>query len=393
MSASRESAVRALQGLLRSPSRAVVPPVAAEPEALAAAFDLASRFGLGAFVAGRLLSRPLPAELRARVTEELWAGKVVTAAARRRVAELFTAFARAGVAAISLKGPAFSKLAYEVPPPRVLGDVDIYVPPGQLKRALRVLSAAGFGSEVDLDAVRALGGVELLHENSVVAVDLHTRLAKQYYVPHARAPSRDDLVAVEIEGAMVPTLGPRWAIAFAAVQLHQDLFALRRVVDLAAILASSPTGAVMPALAIARSFGCGGVLKLGARLAVELGAPLPAVLARPPATAFQRALARRLSLATLSDRPVWLAFESWSYDVQLAARWLLLDDPLDAFTMASRRLLAPPPALLALDGGQRARLARVARGLLNRFRAAKTEGGVGLGFSEVWRAFHAERAE
>src|SRR6185369_15063226 len=104
-----------------------------------------------------------------------------------------------------------------------------------------------------------------------------------------------DIVLVEIDGVPILTLGPSWAIAFAAVQLYQDLFILRRVVDLAAILARSPPSAAVAALPIARAFGCAGVLKLGARLAAELGAPVSPLLAGSPLTALQRWLDPRLS--------------------------------------------------------------------------------------------------
>ena len=84
-----------------------------------------------------------------------WPPTRVAATARsmtadRAAAEIMTAFARAGIRSILLRGPSIARHLYEGDIPREYGDADLLVPPGLQTRAEEILHSRGFADETGL---------------------------------------------------------------------------------------------------------------------------------------------------------------------------------------------------------------------------------------------------
>lgn len=350
-----------LWSLLQQPWAAVAPPVSARGEDLGRALEIGVRLGVGPLVAKRVLaSCGTDSSLFARAFEIRGASVVRHRAALARLAEVAAALRSAGVFAIAIKGPVFAATVYDDPTTRTSGDLDVYVPPLRLAAALRALEAVGYAArDSDRRFVHALGTINLAASTKLWPLDLHVSLAKPYLITRPPAPRERDTVELDLGGARIAMLDPAWTLALAAVHLHQDLFSLRRIVDLAACLAKLPRAAIGRAFDLARRFRVAGMLKLGAAVARRLGAPRHAALEGAPPSLLQRAFSKRLALADVSLPPPRLRLEGRSTFSQMAARWLLLDGVADVATSAARRVF-PPRVYVDMQGGSLRRVLRIA---------------------------------
>ncbi len=284
------------------------------------------------------------------------------ARARAELAEVAAALEAAGVEAVAIKGPAL-EAATQLAGPRAASDLDVWLPRrGDLGRATQALGRLGLtvgqtlaeGEGRDLDG-RLEGAV--LRGAGRLEVDLHVELVDPLVRPRGPRPRPDERRASAPGGAR--TLDPAWTLVLAAAHLHKDLLALRRLVDLAALLARTSRADLARGLGLARRLGLSGVLQAGAALAVDwLEAPDPG-WGRRPATWAQAACLRRLAWPA---RTVVAGLEPTTDRARARAhlaRWLLLDDAPRVLCDRLLRLLWPHPAYAARRGGRGSRLAGV----------------------------------
>ncbi|MBX3469392.1 MAG: nucleotidyltransferase family protein [Planctomycetes bacterium] len=226
------------------------------------ALEAAARAGVLPLVARRLLARgDLDPATRTRAFQSHAAARVRHRAARARLAAALAALEAAGVVARAFKGPVFAELAYEDPSSRVSSDLDLFVAPDDLPAALRALAPLGYGpvEPVTPGALALAGGVELVVPGSLAdpQLDLHVRLVKPLLGRRSPAPA-----GAPERVAGLATFDRPWTIALAALQLVQDHLALRRVVDLAAILGRSTPDDAARAAEVARRLGCARALQV-----------------------------------------------------------------------------------------------------------------------------------
>ena len=100
---------------------------------------------------------------------------------RRLAAGLLTAVGDHGIDAILLRGLVLAETVYPEPFRRHTHDIDLYVPPAELDRAIEAARAAGFAERVD-DPDRLPGGVRLVHPSGL-PVELHTSLFLDPFYP------------------------------------------------------------------------------------------------------------------------------------------------------------------------------------------------------------------
>ncbi|MCO5167154.1 MAG: nucleotidyltransferase family protein [Planctomycetes bacterium] len=343
-----------LEALLLRPWSAS--PIALPPGDPREALEAAARAGVLPLVARRLLARgDLDPATRTRAFQAHAAARVRHRAAWGRLEAVLAALEVAGVGARAFKGPVFAEQAYEDPASRVSSDLDLHVAPGDLREALRALEPLGYRpvAPVTPGDLALSGGVELVVPGSLAApqVDLHVRLVKPLLGRRSPAPDGGE----RLRG--VATFDRPWTIALAAVQLVQDRLALRRVVDLAAILGRSTADDVARSAEVARRLGCARALRLGQALAARLGVP-----GSPPRLdPLLRALARRpLEAYADAGRAPGTTREALR---ALVGSWLLLDRPHEAALLAGR-LAVPPGDYARARGGHLARWRSIARRLL-----------------------------
>lgn len=333
------------------------------------------------------LREPLPAALRARAGAELEAtarraglwpllaarlldsgagdealvaaralGVAHAARARAELAEVAGALAAAGVEAVAIKGPAL-EAATGLAGPRAASDLDLWLPRADdLPRAVAALAPLGLAPArppalLDVDG-RPAGAV--LVAPARLEVDLHLALVDPLVRCSGPAPGPAERRAPAPGGAR--TLDPAWTLVLAAAHLHKDLLALRRLVDLAALLARTGPVERGRALDLARGLGLAGVLRAGAALAVDwLGAPDPGwgrASTWPQAACLAR-LARPDATVDAGREPATDEERARAH----LLRWLLLDDAARVLPDRLLRLLWPHPAYARERGGRLARLA------------------------------------
>ncbi len=124
---------------------------------------------------------------------------------RRLARSLIASLADRGVDAILLRGIVLAETVYPEPFRRHTHDIDLFVPPAELERAVDAARAAGFTERAD-DPDRLPGGVRLVHPSGL-PVEIHSSLfLDPYYAAelpgmHGRAERRALL------GERVRTLG------------------------------------------------------------------------------------------------------------------------------------------------------------------------------------------
>jgi hypothetical protein len=210
---------------------------------------------------------------------------------RHLVDELMRVLARFeadGIAALAFKGPTLAAMAYGDIALRAFADLDILVHRADLKRAVELLVADGYGladgtaRQVDPSILTAFdSGFEAGRGED--RVDLHWRIRRRrfhFFPDDERIWARS--IALELEGRRVRTFAPADLALYVCVHASKHGWAsLQRVADIARIVARCEID-LDELVSEARRIGCGRMVLLGLMLANELlGAPVaPAILER-----------------------------------------------------------------------------------------------------------------
>jgi hypothetical protein len=150
------------------------------PPSWHALLDRAEAHGLEALLAAHIraagIQIPQPAgdRLKARLMQHAYAAAVRT----RIVAEILSAFDRAGIPLLVLKGAALAQLVYATPLLRPMRDVDILVPEGEARRAWDVLLRSGFsasGQPVG-PSHHHLQAMSRTVDGATITIEVHTEL-------------------------------------------------------------------------------------------------------------------------------------------------------------------------------------------------------------------------
>lgn len=229
---------------------------------------------------------PMPETVRNRLKSrrKTSAGRVLRFGAE--LARLATALREGGVDALALKGPAFAALLHGTWLHRLSQDIDLMVPKEAEARAIAVLQRCGYRAADGSDRfVREYNAINLVHPQTGIHVELHTRLVElDALLPEAAMRPFETSVEVMLAGAAVRTLAPERAVLYAANHGARHLW--RRLFWLHDMgVAAAGNRVDWPAVShLARRTGNERHLALGVRLARDLlGAPVPDVVDIAPA--------------------------------------------------------------------------------------------------------------
>ena len=161
------------------------------------------------------------------------------------VGTVATSLARGGIDAVFLKGGAnLAEALYPDPATRLLGDLDILVPPDQAATASALLAATGF-AEIDAPPRLVAGRLHHLpmqrHVDTGVGVEIHHQLLPERLGTLLDSgAARRSAIKVDLNGQCVAILAPAWRILHNVVhdQITDQAFArrtceLRQSLDLA----------------------------------------------------------------------------------------------------------------------------------------------------------------
>jgi hypothetical protein len=152
---------------------------------------------------------------------------------RAQAIEAIAAFNAAGLRPMLLKGAIalFDEL-YDDVASRMIGDLDLLIPPADAPRAVEILTQLGYRIETAYDPVQhALG--EFARDNDPGAIDLHVELLDQHYLlPAARVWAR--AIAVTQDGIefFLPAPGDMVLHNLLHTQIHHGANFYRGVVEL-----------------------------------------------------------------------------------------------------------------------------------------------------------------
>jgi len=314
-------------------------------------FALARRHRVIPFLHRHLKDAPLPpraaAELRALHREGVHRGLRMAAELRR----LMDALAAAGIDALAYKGPALAMQAYGELGMRSFVDLDLLVRPGDVPRAMEVLSEEGYAPGLALSPAqerwfrRMDGDYPLVHRGTRLLLELHARASSERFCMPI---STDTLIGrstmVPLGGGKVRTLGDDDLLLVLCV--HGAKHRWKRLEWLAALaeLLRAGRGDAGAALRLASSVRARRTLLLGLSLARRLlDAPLPdGVLREIEADAGLAALAAEAEARLFAEEPgdgggdtaANLRFNLRARDgaadrARYAARWLFAPTPED----------------------------------------------------------------
>ncbi len=318
--------------------------------------------GLTAPIESRLRHTGLPAELPPAV-QAAWRAErrrelVAFAAQGHLLEQIGSAFAAAGVPLRLLKGPALSHTVYPEPTARHVGDIDLWVAPADLPRALALLHNLDLVMpQWDSRPSRFLQtfGKEVLFQPPgdpppFLMVDLHWHPSAPWWLravlPLPEAALFAAVQPVTIGGRLYATLAPTETLYYLCLHagLGHRYEGLRWLVDLAAVLDSGAVDWTRLDALIAVS-GTGVIVWRALDLLDDgLGRCTVAHLRRPPGRLHRRLVRRRL--------PGYPAERSLSADAEFELRvpWeqlVLLPGPR-ALIQALTLLLWPPATWLRL---------------------------------------------
>jgi len=161
------------------------------------------------------------------------------------VGTITASLTRAGIEAVFLKGGAnLASGLYSDPATRLMGDLDVLVPPDQAARAGALLEAQGF-SDIDAPPRLVAGRLHHLpmqrHVHTGVGVEVHQQLLPERLGGLLDSgEAHRSAVSVDLNGQRVAILAPRWRILHNVVhdQITDQAFArrtceLRQSLDLA----------------------------------------------------------------------------------------------------------------------------------------------------------------
>ncbi len=195
---------------------------------------------------------------------------------RRLAGALLAALDGHGVNAVLLRGLVLAESVYPEPWRRHTHDIDLYVRPADLERAIDAARAAGFGERAE-DPDRLPGGVRLVHPSGL-PVELHTSLFLDPFYPAELDGMAARARPVQMLGAQVTVLGTADQLVHICVNAAQSPVrgSLRWVADAWLLIDSDPTLDWDVVLRVAESAQLALPLSVMLRyLAEELDGPVP----------------------------------------------------------------------------------------------------------------------
>ena len=155
------------------------------------------------------------------------------AALRAQAVEAIAAFNAAGLRPMLLKGAiALFACLYDDAASRMIGDLDLLVPPADAARAVEILLQLGYRIETTYDPVQHAVG-EFVRDNDPGAIDLHVELLDQsYLLPAARVWARAMPVTQDGIEFFLPAPGDLLLHNVLHTQIHHGANFYRGVVEL-----------------------------------------------------------------------------------------------------------------------------------------------------------------
>jgi len=210
---------------------------------------------------------------------------------------LLDRLAAAGIEALPFKGPIVAETCYGDLDARLFGDIDLLVDSGDVRAAMRVMTAAGYDPLIPLSETQQAAFLRhrteypLQRPSRGGIVDLHWELFHRQFCFHL-TPDRDRLREVRLAGQPVLTLGSEDQLLMLCAHATKHLWVrLEWIAAVAWLVARAPDVDWMHVRARARALGGQRMASLGLGLAAELlGArPGPAFGGADPGTAALRA--------------------------------------------------------------------------------------------------------
>jgi hypothetical protein len=227
----------------------------------------------------------VPAEARQKLQERVKAQLLFALSLTAELFRILESFWRANIAAIPVKGPVLSLLAYGDPAVRSYVDVDLLLHHKDIQQAAQILLALGFGSKVPESVIRKgkIPGEYLFKRPGTQRiVELHTERSFRYYPNPIRL---EDLFArkrtVLLDGREVPALSLEDELVLSCIHGAKHFWErLMWVSDVATVVAGHPEIDWSKAFLAAADVGAERMLCVGVLLGVFLfGMKLPDPLA------------------------------------------------------------------------------------------------------------------
>ena len=247
---------------------------------------LAERHGVLPLLARRVeqsetLAALMSEEVRRRLREKRRALMLSTLSLTAELFRLTERFEEAGIEAVVVKGPTLAVQAYGDASLRQYSDLDFVMPHEAVLRAMDVMRAAGFVTQISpqvAEAGRVPGQFLFLDGGRNLIVELHTERTLRYF---PRPLPLNDFFArrvrIPLDGREVPVFSPEDTLSFICVHGSKHLWErLRWIADVAALISRQKCFDWPRAVATARETGTERMVHLGLRLAMDLlNAPLP----------------------------------------------------------------------------------------------------------------------
>jgi Uncharacterised nucleotidyltransferase len=191
--------------------------------------ELARRHGMTAWLYESLAKRTdAPEPVRQRLADEARRQAADALRAMTELVEISRALTRAGVAHVTIKGPALAAWLYSSAAKRAFTDLDVIVRPDQLEPALATLETRGYSLPPEATAtaarvVYAGRSAWPLARRGAFPVDLHWRLADlSFSVPLSVTRVIRDAVWIDVSDERLPVPSPTHAaaITFAHAAKH-----------------------------------------------------------------------------------------------------------------------------------------------------------------------------
>jgi Uncharacterised nucleotidyltransferase len=187
-------------------------------------------------------------------------------------AEAMAALSEERVRSILLKGPSFEQWLYDADEPRMYGDIDLLVDPGDFEAASRVLASLGYSQRAEERAPTHVDHAKLwLREGDGMHLDLHRSLVG------AEAPAAEVWAALAgntetmtVAGAEAEILSePARAVQVALHAMVHGYGTEKTLLELSRAIERAPAPVWEKATALASSLGAEGAFAAGLRMLPE----------------------------------------------------------------------------------------------------------------------------
>jgi hypothetical protein len=259
----------------------------------------------------------------------------------RELFRLLDLFGLAGIEVLPFKGPALAWSLYETPGLRFMSDLDLLVPPGDVSRAIGLLTSNGYrrcDANIGLRFFSDSGEDLLRRSDGIFEVDLHWRVAPAHFNPLDAAEIRSRRVFIDVAGRQTPAFCPEDLLAYLCLNgAKNDWNSLAGICDLDRLIdvCRLDWGAILSRAARRRMSR---IVSLGLCLAQDLlGSNLP-----PEVSSRVHADTRAVALAA-SIRERLQEGRAWSSRDRLILRFRLMEGAWRKICFF-RHILRPTPA-------------------------------------------------